>query len=389
MDFAGQAVRLPGVLLGHLTLLVWYYLLRPYLNEAQLRLWLGFVLLSPFLGIGSLILTPDLPLVFFWSLSLLLLQLVLARSHAVYYAFFGLALGLGFCSKYHMVLFVPIALIWLVASGDWRRINWRYLPLTVFMGLVGCSPVLWWNFRHDWASFRFQIEHGLKGGPWRWQWPLQYLVGQILLIFPTVAWLACLRREPKETRWMHAFSWLPLLFFFYTSFKARVEANWPIVAHPAILALIFLNRPSSRWIKVTMGIWGTAILIVLSQTVSPWLPVDPRRLKTTEFHKFDALLTDVQSLQPVYASSYQMAASLSYKLRRSIPKLGGMNRRDFYDFQPMSFPQTEVFYVATEAGLPLPQWLSERGYSSHLHKQVTPELSLLEVRKNAQGTDHK
>src|SRR5438128_864494 len=84
-DFAAQAIRIPAVILAHCTLLVWYKILRPHLNDEQMKFWLVFVLLSPFLGAGSLIVTPDLPLVFFWSLALLTLQQLLARKTLLSY----------------------------------------------------------------------------------------------------------------------------------------------------------------------------------------------------------------------------------------------------------------------------------------------------------------
>ncbi len=380
VDFTAQASRLPAVFLGHCTLLIWNRLLSPHLSDRARRWWLAFVSLSPFLGIGSLVVTPDLPLVFFWSLGLLAFRHAIDAKTATAYAALGAALGLGFCAKYHMVLFVPSALAWIAVSGGWRELPYRHIPLAVASGLVFCAPVWYWNLTHDWVSFRFQLEHGFKSGAWRAAWPLQYAAGQIALIFPPVLWLATRRREPRELRWLHAFAWLPLLFFLYTSFKARVEANWPIIAYPAILALAFLNDPGRRWIRATMAVWATAILLVLSHLIAPWFPIDAKNLKTSEMSKYDALLPAFDEFQPLFASSYQMAATLSYKRKEMVYKLHGMNRRDFYDFHPMSRPRSGVFYVAVEGGHPLPGWLAAQKAETRDVRAASPELRIVEVR---------
>jgi 4-amino-4-deoxy-L-arabinose transferase-like glycosyltransferase len=386
-DFAGQAIRIPAVILAHCTLLVWYKILRPYLTDEQMKFWLVFVLLSPFLGAGSLIVTPDLPLVFFWSLALLTLQQMLARKTLLSYVIFGAVLGLGFCAKYHMVLFVPIAWIWLAYSGRWREIKFQFLPLAVLAGLVFCFPVWFWNMQNDWVSFKFQLSHGLEGKKWLASYPLEYLLGQIALLFPVVLYFATRRREPRDLKWLHPFVWLPLLFFFYTSFKAHVEANWPVIAYPSALSLAVLNQRNSRAMRYTGLFWGFALLIVLSQIAHPWIPLKPDQLKTSEFTRFDELDRASRELQPFFASTYQMAAALSYKQGRMIYKMQGMNRRDFYDFLPMSMPQTQVFYLGAEPEQDYPAWFHERGCDTKLVNSLGPRLRILEVTCRAQTSN--
>lgn len=384
-DFWGQASRIPGVLLGHCTLLIWNELLKSSLNETSRTAWMIFVLLSPFMGLGSIVMTPDIPLVFFWSLSLLVLLKTLENQSLRWYFGLGAVLGLGFCAKYHMVLFVPIAFFWLIVSRRWREVRWACIPVTIFSGLVFCAPVWFWNYQNDWVSFRFQLDHGLAGRARQWHWPLQYLGGQIALLFPPIFFLALSRRGPRWTHWLHVFGWLPLLFFLMTSFAARVEANWPIIAHPAILSIAFINGQTSRWLKGTMVTWLIAIVIVLSQIIVPWIPEHERKLKTAEFRKYDPLIEPTRELSPLFASSYQMAATLSYKQKRTVAKLVGMNRKDFYDFQSMSFPDNNLFYVVRETGQPLPSWVADKGYETKLWREITSTLLVIEVRRGAKN----
>lgn len=383
----GNAARLPGVLIGHLTLLIWSEILRPFLDDSKKRLWLLFVLFSPFLGLGSLIQTPDVPFLFFWSLSLLLFMKLLKTPNLSLYAAFGASLGLGFCSKYLIVVFVPVALAWLALSGEWRKVKWLLVPVTVVAGLLFCLPVLIWNAQHDWASFAFQLGHGLGAQKQNPMWPVQYLFGQIGILFPTTIFFALQRKEPKEARILHAFGWLPILFFLSTSFRARVEGNWPSMAHPALLSLAFLNGFSSKWLRGTAILWAVLTTLIFSQVISPWIPLSSKSLKTTELTRFDVLLPYAKEHPDLYMSSYQMAGAVSYKMRRQHYKLEGMNRRDFYDFTPQSRPKSDTFWIAAGMGQDLPPWLTETGYEVKSDRPVSEEFRLIEVVKRAQGSN--
>jgi 4-amino-4-deoxy-L-arabinose transferase-like glycosyltransferase len=395
LESFANAARLPGVWLGHATLLIWNQILQPFIKKENRSTWLIFVVLSPFFGIGSLIITPDVPLLFFWSLSLLLLLRSLKFPTAANYVGLGLALGLGFCSKYLIVLFVPIALIWLMASGNWRRVRWSLIPLTVLFGMLACLPVLIWNYQHQWASFEFQLHHGLDGKNPRPSWPFEYLGAQIGLLFPIVIVFAWFRREKREASFLHYFGWLPLLFFFTTSFRARVEANWPTMAHPEILSLAFLNMTTSasgkRWLKAMSAIWALAITLVLAQLIHPWIPLSSGNLKTSEFTRFDpvaeAVAAQVLRHEVVYLGSYQMAAAVSYKLKTQLYKLAGLNRRDFYDFQSQSIPESDRFFLGAFSWQELPSALQARGYVAVNTMKISDEFKIVEVQRRAKDSD--
>lgn len=378
----GNGARLPGVWLGHFTLLIWRKILEPFMNEDALCFWLVFALFSPFFGIGSLVITPDVPLLFFWSLSLLVLLKLVDHGDARHYAALGATLGLGFCSKYLIVLFVPTSLIWLAVSGKWRKIRWPLVLITIVVGVVFCFPVLWWNYKHEWASFLFQLDHGLKEKNWSISIPLEYLGGQILILFPIVAWMALRRRETREASFLHFFGWIPLAFFFYTSFKARVEANWPLMGHPPLIALALLNAPGSKWLKATIAIWAFVLIGLVVEVNQHWIPVDERVLKTSEFKRFDVFM-DLPAKHEgnFYLGSYQAAATVSYRLRRQIYKLNGANRRDFYDFLPQSMPKGDTFYFGGELYQPLPDWALKAGFIEADRHRLNDDFRWVEARR--------
>jgi 4-amino-4-deoxy-L-arabinose transferase-like glycosyltransferase len=374
----GNAARLPGVLLGHGTLAIWVLIAKPYVDERKLAALVIFLALSPFLGLGSLILTPDIPLLFFWSASLLIFRNALETKSTRDYALLGATLGLGFCSKYLIVLFVPCALVYLVLSKTWREVRVSKVFLTIAIGLLFCAPVIVWNQQHDWASFKFQISHGLESEKRNALWPLEYFGSQLGILFPVAVYFAMKRRGPLLLK---VFGWLPLAFFFYTSFRAHVEANWPAMGHPALLALAFINAPDSKALRAQTALWIVAAIAIFAQVIHPWIPVDPRKLKTYEFTHYDDFIPIAQTRPDLFMGSYQEAAALSYKMRRQIYKLHEMNRRDFYDFTSLSRPTGDSFVIGAERWQGPPTWILQDGFEIVTETRVNDEFKLIEMKK--------
>ncbi len=354
LEQMGSAARLPAVVLGHATLLIWLAILRPHFSLGQLRWWLLLALLSPLMGLGSLVVTPDLPLVFWWSLSLLLLMSCYRSPTNAKCLALGLCVGLGFTSKYHMVLFVPCAVLAGFRTGNQAVLNVKNVSLVLVGGVIGTFPVWWWNLQNDFVSFRYQLMHGLAAEEWSWKLPVEYAGGQFLLLFPPIFLLAIRTKTGLLARSLQPFAWLPLLFFLVTSFRASVEANWPIVAYPSVFALAVMETHGVRWIRRTVAVWATAVVIVLSVVIYPWVPISPDRLKTNELYEFDELATALAGQRDVFANSYPMASQLTYKTGQPIYKLKGVGRVDFFDFVAGSQPRSRSFSLILSRDQPVP-----------------------------------
>ena len=99
----------------------------------------------------------------------------------------GVSAGLGLWSKYTDAFLAPGLLLYLLAAPE-RRQWLRQWPVWAgaALALVVFSPVLWWNFAHDWASFRFQGRRTVMTGidP-NWGVNLvELLAGQALFLGP-------------------------------------------------------------------------------------------------------------------------------------------------------------------------------------------------------------
>lgn len=374
-----NTVRWPAVLLGHCSLGVGYLILKDSFPHDKIRWWMYLVLFSPLLGFGSMIVTPDLPVVFFWILSLYLLMQVLEKKNLVSYAALGASLGLGFCAKYHIVLFVPCLILYFVFENKWNLIRWKWVPVTILTGLIFCLPVLMWNFQNDFASFTFQLKHGLAKESYEFGWTSSYVLGQVLIIFPLILWAAIKAKPPLKLRFIIYFAWFPLLFFFFTSFRALVEANWPIIALPAICILAACHSKIQKWLKFYVGFWGLIILLVLTSLFVP--AVRQVNDKISEPYEFQKLSLLAGEYSPLYASSYQMAASLWYFSKTPVYKLKGISRFDFFDTLKEATPDSNHFYLVKREGNGLPEWLSQQQWNHREIKRIAPDFVLLEFSR--------
>lgn len=358
------ALRWPALLLGHGALFFWlqYFDLidTEHASASNKTLWLWVMLLHPFFGMGSFILNPDVPLMFFWAAGFLCFARALKHGRVSDYALLGAVLGLAFLSKYHIVIVIPILLTAVLIDPKLPRPRWSLVPVTLVAGLLFCSPVFIWNAHHDWISFRFQTEHGLGGDAWDPMWTSTYIVGQCLLFFPLFvpSLIRAVSARPRALLTLQTL--FPWAFFLLTSFKNVVEANWPIAAFPTAYWQA-LSQPAFRRGFAAFTIFWIAI----SGLVLGWLRFGgaglPNRL--AEIRDLGALAALSSQYSPLYGGSYQIASALWLHQQRPVYKLRGMNRFDSYDMLDESEPKKFPIYVARTEDQSLPAWVEYGQYA--------------------------
>ncbi|MCB0413841.1 MAG: glycosyltransferase family 39 protein [Bdellovibrionales bacterium] len=367
LEDIGSTVRWPGILLAHGTLFVWYKILSPILSQTQLKWWLILSVVSPFLGMGAMFITPDIPLLFFWSLSTYFFIKVLDSPNALNFSLLGAGLGFSFLSKYHTVLFFPVG-IGLFFYQQKIRLKWlKYILASIFTFFICSSPVWIWNLQNDFISFKFQLNHGLGANHWDAYWTIEYILGQFFIITPFVMY-SIYKKDPskKWPLWMISFALFPLLFFLYTSLKNKVEANWTSIAYPYIYALALYGSKNIKPIKWAVGFWISFFFILLIQLAFQPLKIPGEDFKTNEITKYSEveklLQTDELKRSLVFARTYQMASKLSFDLKKPIYKLKGLNRRDYFDELTQSIPHSDYILIAKKDDQ-LPDWAKVAGHT--------------------------
>lgn len=328
---ADGAIRWPFAILSHLTIFIWYHILKDQLNPQQLFWFIMTALLNPLWGMGGIIATPDIPLLFFWSLALFCTKQLLTTDSLKTYILLGLSLGLGFLSKYQIVLFLP-ALIWLLWQQQlFKKLCNQKTFWAILIALLTCTPVLIWNYQNDWASFLFQWKHGMSSSQWSIKYPLNYLWTQLLIIFPPFLIFFFGKNKLWKEHWLLPFAVFPFLFFMYSSLKGRVEANWTIMAYPALYALAFLHlKPKVfEWIKKTNILWTSLLAIIcLAIPFKDQLPI--KRNKLFEADKFAPILNSIEQDKIYLTHSYQLSGFLFFKTKRLFCKFPKYSRIDHF-----------------------------------------------------------
>jgi 4-amino-4-deoxy-L-arabinose transferase-like glycosyltransferase len=148
-------VRVGAVLFSLGSSIILFSLGRTLFN-AKVGFWASLVAnVSPGFAVGSVIMTIDPPLLFFWGLTIFLLQRALAERGKGYWYLAGVSLGLGLLSKYTMVALIPSLFLYLAfspANRFWLKKKEPYL--FILIGLFILVPNLYWNYINQWPSIK-------------------------------------------------------------------------------------------------------------------------------------------------------------------------------------------------------------------------------------------
>ncbi len=331
----------------------------------------AILLVMPLSAAGLVLATPDAPLLAFiaWTLWCVVRALDDADPIAStsWWIVGGLAIGLAMASKFTGVL-IPLAIViaMLVHRGLRPRIAQPGPWIAVAVASIVMVPVLWWNARHDWIAFRFQLGHGL-GTPARGSAvgrELELIGGQAGLVTPVLfvllvgaTWYALRdgwpRKVPRaamtarrQVRFvLGAITVFCLAFFAFSATRKSVEANWPAIAWVPAILLLAGARTTLRTAWERRAIWVAGVLttIALAHVVVPFLPLPARRDQVSKAHGWDQLARVVDSARAtlpagtaVAANRYQDAAMLGFHLADH-PHAYAFNlgsRRNQYDLWP-------------------------------------------------------
>jgi hypothetical protein len=157
------------------------------------------------------------------------------------------------------------------------------------LAIVVTAPVIVWNARHGWASFAFQLNHGLRtgrGSPLPRE--LDYVGGIALLATPILFVLLAIAVGRASSKRLGPAAYLLGVitatwvgFFAYTSWRHRPEANWAAPALLAAVPLLALGDTSARAVKwlrrgIALGL-GVTIVGCAGLAFPAALPAAARR----------------------------------------------------------------------------------------------------------------
>ena len=197
-------------------------------------MWMLLSIAAPILAMTHFLANPDSPLVMCWTLVMFAMWRA-REGMLMWWLVAGIAAGGALLSKYTAAFLAASGVIVLLMDPMMRRQLRRPGPYAaVLMASVVFLPVLIWNFRNDFESFRFQTGERFARGELGWHWFLEFIGGQALVFHPVLVvaigwsvlwWTRTVRRDPRGL-WVLAFG-LPLpLWFAASSLWIQVKINW-------------------------------------------------------------------------------------------------------------------------------------------------------------------
>ena len=286
------AVRLSALSTTCITVIVMYKFAKRMFGQQVADITCMLALAIPLIQALCFITTPDSPLLMFWSLTLYCFYVGVFETKAKYIYLTGVFAGFALVSKYTAVLIFPSLFIFLILSNNYRKYIFRKeIYIALIIACVMFMPVIYWNYQHDWASFKFQFQHGIDSKKeLNFATPFDYLGGQVLisgiLIFIAMLFFTFKYIKINIQNDKLAFLFWPFVFVFcffgYRSLFQHMEANWPAPMY--VSGIVWL----SYWLKITNIKWvyRTAVGLILIVLILGKFPLTfvPNAMYNTQFN---------------------------------------------------------------------------------------------------------
>ncbi len=293
---------------------------------------------------GAVTMTPDTPLLFFWTATLWALARLHATGRPAWWLAVGLLAGAALDSKYTSALLGLGIALWLVARPEgrrWLRTPWPWAGGA--LALLCFAPVLWWNLRHGFASF---VKQGGRTGDWHPSDALRHvgelLAGQLGLGSPLVAvlcaagiWLAARRvRQGAAPALLTALTVPGAALLLQHALGDRVQANWPAILFPAACIAAAAYAPRFWRSAAALGYAVGALVYLQAATALLPLPraLDPTLIRLGGWNGLARQLSEQVTTQHasfVAADNYGLAAILAQ--HGSGPMIGAEARWVYFD----------------------------------------------------------
>ncbi|WP_158859027.1 ArnT family glycosyltransferase [Lunatibacter salilacus] len=321
------------------------------------------VLVMPFFHLASVFHTTDSSLVFFWVFTMYLAWKAIQESKTRYWIYAGLATFGGILSKNVMVLILPLIFLYLLITQP-KLLLKRDFYLFSLVSSLSIIPIVMWNFKNDFVTFRhLGTLGGIIGiGGFDWTAALrfsgEYLGGQMavislfflpLLILSFIRWAAYWEKELLFLLMPAILIWL---MFIGVSLVKRVEVNWPAFSYVTLpIAMAYAVSVNERWKRYTyMAIGISGLLLAGIMYPAPLDAIGFKKVLKPQKDPFfrmagyrelgervDFLLDSLEiGNHFVFSDSYHIAAELAFYMQGNPqtfnPNLG--RRKNQFDLWP-------------------------------------------------------
>lgn len=283
---------------------------------------------------------PDVPLLFFTALFFWCYQNFLKSPYLKNAALLGVACALLLYTKYHGVLIIFFTLL-----SNLKLLRNKYVYVAGILALLLFLPHLWWQYGHNWMSFRYHLFES-NVNRYKLSYTTEYVLGQLAIAGPITGvillWATFTYKPQSALEKGLKYTGVGMfLFFFLSTFKGKVEANWTA---PAIIPMLVLTHQflvqKAGWRKWLYRLLPVTIVLVLFARLIMMVDLLPVKAIVQRFHAWKGWPKDVAAktggLPLVFNNSYQRASKIwFYTGQKSYSLNSYKERRSNYNFWPV------------------------------------------------------
>ena len=297
------------------------------------------------LQVSGFVAVPDIPLLFFTALFFLCYKKFVSNFSFLNTLLLGLAVALLLYSKYHAVLIVFFVLL-----SNSKLFTKYQTYLAGIIALLLFTPHLWWQYQHDWVSFRYHLFES-NVNTYKPSFTAEYIIGQLLLPGPIAGFIllpaAFLYKPSKQSdsfliEKALKFTMIGIYaFFLLSSFRGKVEANW---TSPALVPLIVLShqflKEKNKWQQLLYKLLPVTLLLVLFARIIMVADILPVKQIQERYHAWKGwpkeMRLKTKGLPVVFSNSYQRASKYwFYSGQMTLSQNWYRERRNNYNFWPV------------------------------------------------------
>ena len=279
-------------------------------------------LFIPAVSFSSFIISTDLFLLLFWTLSLNELIKISREQRLKNFILLGIFVGLGFLSKYAAVYFIICLFILILLDKSFRKVfldNLFGFSLAFLSVFIIIMPNIIWNFNNDWITFSHtsdnanleNIEFDLVRG-------LEFLFIQVLMLGPLLVFGGAfsLIKKNRLQKILLIFSLPIIIIVFVEAVIVRANANWAAPALISLFVLFYMGIKNSilKILNFVFNFTFCAVFFIMIATSYPF----------NFFNRINGLgnyakeiynLSSNQSIERIVISDRLLFSSMSYELR--------------------------------------------------------------------------
>jgi 4-amino-4-deoxy-L-arabinose transferase-like glycosyltransferase len=319
------AISFVGIIVAAATAFIIYKTGRLFLNKEASYVAMLMWLLSPLVTQDILYQTTyDTPLTLFWASTIYFLVKYLKDNETKNLYFCGASIGLMMMSKYSGIVLVLALFIFLITTSYRKLFKSRHVYLAGLLALVIFSPVILWNYQHEWQSFLYQLTTHDMGHPHGLFITLfklffrAYVPWLNILLIPPIFY--CFKKCPKSlVAYLCVVICLTVIFFYlFEGRNVNIRKYWltQYLISGALLGGFCFQQFNETFRKLTyysIAVFGIFSLFILITTSFPLPHKESRQL--VYYHSIQELNAAIPQLPETIVTASWYEARMVFFLK--------------------------------------------------------------------------